>query len=846
MITMLRLLHWPFWKRAPLAAVLPVLGVALGVATIVAIDLAGANAVRSFRETLERIDGRTTHRVVGREVPDDLARTLAMVPGVEAAAPVMEAIAMPFPGGEPLRLLGIDPLSEGTIRSLGVERALGGSVSREFLARPGALLVSRAYLGRHRLDAGQPIELIVGARRASAHVLGALPDEVGGVRVPDDLAVGDIATLQELTGRFRGVSRVDLVIPEQARAEAEAGVRALLPPGTRLERPGGQAKRLERSLAAFRSNIGVLSYVALFVSFFLIYNSLLLAVLRRRPLLGIARCLGATRHQVLTAWLGEALLIGSLGVAAGLALGILLARPALRTVSRTAQDLYGGLGGGTVVLQPGTFVKAAAFGLGFTVLCALFPAREAAATPPAHTSARSGIERATRRSRGRVRVAALLLTLLLLACIWWPTTSPLPGYLACVCLGLLAALVVPDVLDLTLAAALSTRWGLRGGILRLATANIRGSSSRTGVAVAALTVALSMSVAMGTLVRSFRGDLVEWIERSVRADIYVSPRGLEADREGAVLPVELEERLRGLPAVEAVDTYRGGPVRVAGREALLAAVDVGVSRGRADWSVLAGSSSSAFAEALMRGQAGISETLHRKTGIGVGDRIPLIYEGRPDTLTVAAVYRDYSTDRGVVLVDRAAFSRRHVLGPPRSLALYLWPGTDVEATLSDLEQGAGRDFALLIRSNRELRQRVLAVFERTFSITYAMEVIGIAVAAIGILSALLAMLLERGRELATMRALGLTRRQLAGMFLSESSLLALLAWVFAAVTGAALAWILISVINVRSFGWAIPYRLPWGSWLATLLSSLLAAWAATLWPLHRLARMSVAPMLREE
>ena len=138
------------------------------------------------------------------------------------------------------------------------------------------------------------------------------------------------------------------------------------------------------------------------------------------------------------------------------------------------------------------------------------------------------------------------------------------------------------------------------------------------------------------------------------------------------------------------------------------------------------------------------------------------------------------------------------------------------------------------------------MFDRTFSITRTLEVIGLGVAAIGVLGALLSMLLERGRELATLRALGLTRRQLAGLFLRESTLLAFFAWVFAVVLGAALAWIILAVINVRSFGWAIAYRIPWGAWALALVASLAAAWIATLWPLRRLAGLRVAPLLRDE
>jgi putative ABC transport system permease protein len=380
----------------------------------------------------------------------------------------------------------------------------------------------------------------------------------------------------------------------------------------------------------------------------------------------------------------------------------------------------------------------------------------------------------------------------------------------------------------------------------MAAANVRANASRTGVVMAALTVALAMVVAMGTLVGSFRAELERWIEGSVRGDLYVSPLGLEAGREGATLPPDLPEQLRALPGVANVSTYRERPATVRGRDAFLAAIDAGVVRRRVTWAVLSGGSPEAFFDALAAGRAGVSEALARKTGIGPGDAIDVRFDGRLERLKVSGVYRDYSTESGIVLVDRRAFAGRGDLGPPRSVALYLGPGTDPDGVAAEVRGVAGRDLGLVVRTSRELRARALAIFERTFAITRVLQLVALAVAAIGILGALLAMLLERTRELATLRALGLTRSQLAGLFLGESTLIAALAWLFALATGAALAWVLLSVINVRSFGWALTYRVPFPVWAGALAASLLASWAATLWPLARFARMDVAPLLREE
>ena len=250
---LLRLVHVAFWLRQPLQALLPAIGIALGVAAVVAIDLGASGTVTSFRNTLEAIDGRTTDQVFPGAGPLDgtLASRLAELPGVLAAAPVVDVMSL---AAEPLRLIGIDPFEERGVRTLGAERLLHGpgNLFTRFLGQPGALLVSAPYLERHRLHPGDSLDVAVGSFRRRAFVLAALPDTVDGFHVPDNLAVADIATVQELAGRA-DVSRIDLVIAPDARAAAMARVCALLPGGAAVKPAGGSAAYLE-GLHCWRSS----------------------------------------------------------------------------------------------------------------------------------------------------------------------------------------------------------------------------------------------------------------------------------------------------------------------------------------------------------------------------------------------------------------------------------------------------------------------------------------------------------------------------------------------------------------------------------------------------------------
>lgn len=859
MIALFLRVHLPVWRRAPLDFLLPALGIAVGVAAIVAIDLGSGSTVSSFRRTVERIEGRTTHQVLSLNSPLDpaLAYSLVSLEGVEAAAPILEAYALlvesedptlaaeEAQGGEPLRLIGLDPFAETGIRSLGLDEMEEVPGQQDlffpFLAHPGALMISRPFLERHALAVGDSLDLIVGARPVTAFVLGALPESVGDLTVPDNLALCDLATAQELTGRT-DAGRIDLILRDDA---ALARVRAALPAGVGVEKPGGRAARLNEMVRALNINLRALSYLALFVSLFLIYNAMLLSVLRRRASIGLSRCLGATRREVLGAWMLEGLSLGVVGTILGLGFGLLGGGLALDGVSATASGLYGHIQTGALELPATTFIKAILVGLLAALGATAWPAAEAARTVPAHTSARGEIERRAGKARLWAPLLALPLLIGAVLALRWPSDSAIPGYLAAILLAFAASILTPAIAHglLGLGLPLLRRVGL---LPALAARNIRASMSRSGVALAALAVALSMSVAMGTMVGAFRQEMVGWIEETVAADIYVSPATARVSRTEATLSDALAQQLGAYPEVEAVDTIRGLEVEADGFATFCGGIELDVYRQRTLPRILEGPAPEDFLDRIRDGQAGITESLYRKIGKTAGDTIELSFGELRAELTVAGVYKDYSSDRGVILLDRARFEGIFGERQPNGIALYLDEATDADAFVSQLQRDLSRQWSLLIRSNRSLREEALLVFDRTFAVSRALEIIGIAVAAIGILGALLAMLLERRKEIATLRALALTRGQVSALLLIESTLMALLAWALALGLGSGLAWILLRVINVRSFGWSLPWALPVEAWLVNLGFSLLAAGLATIYPIVRSRRISIAAGLREE
>ncbi|HEV7671199.1 MAG TPA: FtsX-like permease family protein [Thermoanaerobaculia bacterium] len=842
--------------RHPWQLALAVLGVALGVAVFVSIDLANQSAKKALSLSLGALQGKATHEIVASApegIPEELFVRLVRA-GVRPAAPVIEATAIVTPkarGAKPeaLPLLGIDPFSEAPFRPAVGRIAGGGLDLKTFLTVPGACLLARGTAGRLGVAVGKRFAARFGTFERSLLLSGLLEPAPGeGSSSLSDLLICDIATAQEATGRLGHLTRIDLVLPEGAAGARElTRVRTLLPAGVQIQEAAGRLREGDEMTRAFRMNLKALSLLALVCGTFLIYNTMTFLVVERRRLLGLLRALGATRREIFRGVLGEAAAIGAVGTLLGLVAGVVLGRGLVRLVAGTINDLYFALSVRDLALPPWTFVTGIAVGLGVTLLAALAPAIEATGTPPQGAMVRSLLEaksgRALRRATGAGALGLALGALVL----------PVPGLFAsfvvmfCAIIGF--ALLAPGaavLLGRALRAALGRRAGRVGWIGRMAATGLERNLSRTGVAVAALVVAVSVTVGVGAMIASFRGSVERWLDRSLTADLYVGPAEREAGFVGASRPGDLIARLGAIPGVvrvrplrraEAASPRKGaGTVRLIAVEGDPAATVIRQGNVRDAWAGFA------------RGEILASEPLAARLGLRVGSSLPLATAEGVKPFRVAGIYLDYASDRGIAMIDGAHYRR-------------LWRDDRVSGLGLDLAQGASDaelervaaivrtldpEAPLGVRSNKELRRRSLVVFDRTFKITGVLRFLAGLVAFLGVLSALLALQLERTREIGVLRALGMTTREVGALVAAETGLLGLSAGLLSIPVGFVLALILIEVINRRSFGWSMDLVLTPGVFLGAVALSLTAALLAGVVPAIKMARTSPAEALREE
>jgi len=848
-------LLWGEVRRRPGPALAAVAAMTTGTAVFVAIQLAGSAARSSFISAMEAVAGRATHQVTAANgLAEERLPAFADLPNVEAFQPIIEGRALiraVRPKGDatrekplampPLHVLGIDPFfAPAFVNDKPNEPVVQGENFTRFLLESGAAVLPKNWAAEAGLSPGDVLIVSAAGRTHEIKVLGFY--ELSVLReATRDTALVDLSSAQEIFGKRGRIDRIDFILKDGG----EAAVSTALGPGEQLGTPASRGGRVARLIDAFRLNLLALGALALVVGAILVFNASHFLVVRRAALLGQLRCLGTSRPMLLSAIVLESAFLGALGGALGLGLGVLLAQGLVGPLSQTITNLYSFVRVEVAPLDALTACGAIAGAALIAAFAALLPAFDAAHTPPRLVGVRSRSEARFRGRLGRMFALGLIATLAGGGLAAYPTDAWWPGMAAALSFLLAAACWMPALMGLLLPRL--QKFGERTGrlILPLAAGALNRSLTRTGGAAAALAVALAMTIGVSVMVSSFEKEVRRWIGVVVRADIFVSDEGESTSRETARIPEEAVSEIERMPTLRALDTLRGLEVPYRDGSFFFAGAEMATQESRERFEFLEGSVEESIPNALSGGVI-ISEPLAQHYGLKNGDTLIVPGLRNEERFEIAGVIRDFSYDRGYALTGKTRFIAAFGDSGIRNVAIFVQPGTDPQAAADWLRKAFAGRYALSVRSNAELRARVMEVFDQTFAVTYLLQTIAAVLALCGIAVTLLGLFLERIREIATLRALGAAANWVGRVFAGEALLLALFPALVALPLGAVLAWILIHVINLRCFGWTIPFNWPWGPVLATCALSTLAGLSASLLPLFFARRLSISAALREE
>ena len=896
--TLLRLALGHAWRR-PLQSVFLIIGVALGVGIIVAMDLANNASNRAFSLSTEAVAGKATRQIVGGPTGLDERVYVALRQqlGYRLSAPIVtDYVAVGELNTQLMQLFGVDRFAESPFRSyLGDKNTNFGDTRtlRAFVTQPRSVLMSADIARRYNLTEGDKLHVQVGSRNYALEIIDLLrPEDERSRRALEGLLIADIATAQEVLGKIGRLDRIDLIVPEgEAGTAILKHIAAILPPGARIERPDARGEAVAEMTAAFQLNLTALSLLALLVGVFLIYNTVAFSVVQRRPVLGSLRALGMTRGEIFTIVLIEAGVLSIIGTLIGLGLGILLSRGAVQLVTQTLNDIFFVVTVRQINVPLPTLFKGTISGVAAALTAAMLPAYEASRVPPAGALQRSNIEERTRTKLPWVcgAGAGVLLLGAILLLPEWHLSVTLAGVFAVIIgialltpvmtLGLMRVIEFANraMISVRLRRLLQTttsrivspsthpraadplnpsgntpcvrsncahisRFTLHA-LARMAIRNITRSLSRTSVAIGALMVAVSAIIGVSLMISSFRLTVDQWLTDLLQADIFVSPPTL--GRTAAPLEPAVVPKLTSFPGVAQVATSRVVDVHAGELGVIqLVAVNMDIAGAKRHYKTAVGNHDDTW-QAMKDGGLIINEPMAYRFNLDVGDRVALFTDYGEQQFPIVAVDFDFDVQHRALIYDpiyRKFWDDSNL----SSVALYVESDIDVDAKIDALRKTFGGSLDLTIQSNRRLRANSLAIFDRAFSTTAALQMLATVVAFIGVLSTLMSLQLERSREIGTLRAIGMTRQQLWKLTFFETGLIGSSAAIIAIPTGIFLSVILIYVINLRSFGWTLQIQLQAVHFIRAFAIALAAALLAGVYPAWRLGRTPPADALRME
>lgn len=866
-LVLLGMLAFKHLTSRPFRTALTVAGVSVGVAAALAIYLANQTVFESFQRAVTRVVGEATIHISGaeRRIDETLIQRIRLHPGVQAVHPYL-AQSVTFETGDgntrTSMVWGLD-LLEVLGEETGVRQSSGEEeYSLDPLLSPDAVFVDRELATGLGVAPGDPVTVHAGLRQFEATVSRVLTFSDDEKRW-DSMAIMDIAAAQVQLGRLGQLDGVDLVtFPGTSVDRVIQELQARLGPSVLVNRPSQRDAQVQRMLTSFQLNLTTLSMVGLFVGTFLVYNAVGFSVVQYRREIGILRAVGMVRGHVALLFLGEAIMAGAVGGGLGSVFGSGLAHWLVGLERETVSELYGIATMGELPLTLPVLLGGCLLGMALSVTGALGPCLEASRTAPALAIAPGQYE-TTRPHHGRWTVLAVgVLGLAGLLSLPGPVNGlPVFGYAAAFCVLLGCTLLSPLGIHLLSLAALkmpafdgprrSSGPGITpGSMTRLAVDQIARSSGRNSVTLSAFMVGIAIVVGVGVMIESFRDTVERWIDQTLMADLVVTPHeeGLDADPRENVFHISPEtvRRAGAVPGVAAVDPYRQVRMQVGSTQAYVAARDLSLHAERSRYLFVDGDSSRRLRQAIEEQGVVISEVLAHRLGVDAGDVLSLPTGAGQKEFPVVGVFYDYATDGGKIVLDRSLYEQWWGDRTATVLAVYLDPKADDRRVRDDLKKALGPLLPVSIISNKELRAHILEIFDRTFRLTYGLELVTVIVGLLGIINTLLTTVVERQREFATFRAIGGSRRQVQGLVVRESLCLGTLGLILGLLGGILLATLLISVINKQSFGWTIHMTVPVKTLLEAVLVAGITGLLAGYLPARWATRGAIADGLRYE
>jgi putative ABC transport system permease protein len=842
---------------AKLRSLLTLLGVALGVAMLIGMTAANGAVLSSFEEMVDRASGKADLEVTGDESGVDQAlvdelgghtELLSHVAGRIEQTSFLEGGEDGLPGDRVL-VLGVDFLGDKAFLPFKTES--GADLIADplaFLNDPQAILISDTLAKSRGLKAGSTLKLRTAQGMSEFHVESVLGETGKSQAFGGQLVILFLDAAQLAFAREGHVDRIDIQLAKGVSVDdALPKLQAMMGTRGQVARPEARGTTIAGMTASFRLGLQAQALLALLVGMFLIYNAVSVSVAQRRREIGILRSLGVTQWAITRVFLVEALVLGVVGGAIGVALGDWLAKVVVAQFAPAVSRFYQSIPTPVPHVTLRLALSGVAAGLVATLFAAYVPARRAAHTSPVETLRRDLHAHAAARPPVRAMLGmAVALSIVALAITRLHVLYI--GFASVFLLTVAAALATPMAVVLLAKPAAVLAQRTLGLSARLGVDNVSRELGRSALTACALVLATSMSVTVACYAHSYEASCMAWVEQAVPADVVITAGSPLADRNAVPFADDLGDKVKDVPGVREVDRVRSltvpyGPWRIE-----LASLETHTYLKNPVQLVLDGPKPLPLDALEHEPSVLVSENFHARTGLRAGDTVELPSPTGAHRFKIVAVVVDYSSDQGWMLVDRRYMIEFWKDSRVEAVDLYTAPGADpyavaaaVRARLASAGEGG-----MFVTTNAALKDEVRHVIRQTFEISKASEFVALFVAVLGVIGTMLAAVIDRIREIGVLRAIGATRRQILFAVMAEAGFLGVCAALVGTAVAIPSALLFVDTVGFQATGWSVPFRFPAGAVVRVVSAVVLFSIASGFLPGWRAARLKITSALAYE
>lgn len=786
-------------------SIFSIIGIALAIGLFVGVILSSNAAISEFEKEIRGIGSFTNYQITnhsGIDFDEDIYEKIFYIS--QNSFPVIKTIGYLPKDNEIIDINGV--MIVKVIKFVGDMKE--NKIDIESLYRDlNSVLITKKFSDKNSINLGDVLHVVVYDKMYPLKVAGIIADS----SLSDNTFVMDIGNFQEYFGKVGLLSKIELNVNNTELKK----INEILPQELKLESKEEVLNNKSALVSSFRQNLRFVSFISILVGIFLLYNTIFISVVKRRTEIGILRGLGAQKQTILGLFVIQGLILGMIGSLIGIFLGQIIAKLSLKIIEKTLITMYTPIVISELTIKTTDIFLSLLIGILISLIASVIPAYEATRIRPNETMREGTFEIRFRKYNTLFLFIGLLFFFLGLFISYYdyiktPCDFPLFSYTGILLIIIGFTLISPFYLSFFLKIIkkpFEIFFRFNG---RITISDIKGNTYRFSIALISVAISCALIISILILIYSLRSSLKGWINKNIVADVYIKPSSCISNYCFFPISNEVIDIIRDYPEVAGIDRFRALNIDFMGKKVIAGFADIAIKRKYYTKRYFEEEYDKVLREMEGKEQVvTISQFLALKYGFKVGDTVNLMTPQGSKEFKIIEISSSYSTTSGFLYFDRKWLKKFWNLDDTTQFSVYIKDGVDLDAFINKIKKRLMPYYSLEIMNNKELRDKIMIIFNRSFAITYAIEIISIFISIIGLVNTLIALVFERKREISIMRYLGSTWEQIEKNFILTSGIISVLGLVLGTFTGFLISLIFINVVNKISFGWEIHLHIPY-------------------------------------